>query len=133
MTTVYAILADVVLVTHAAFVLFVIAGQALILLGWSQGWNWTRNVPFRAAHLFAIGFVAVEAWLGRVCPLTVWETRLRELAGARGYETDFITYWVQRLLFYDFPEWVFTLAYSLFLLLVIITFIAYPPRRKIRS
>lgn len=126
---VYAWLADATVTLHASFVFFVVAGQLLILLGWMRKWRWTRNFIFRISHLAAILFVILEAWLGINCPLTVLENRLRELAGQAGYELSFIGYWLNRILFYSAPEWVFTSLYSGFGLLVVLTFIAYPPRR----
>ncbi len=45
-------------------------------------------------------------------------------------ETGFIARWVHRVLFYSFPEWVFTLAYVLFALAVAVTFRLVPPRRR---
>ena len=100
-------LADVILLIHAAFVLFVVAGQELILLGWWRDWAWVRNPWFRFAHLLAIGYVVMEAWLGIAC-------------------------WVQYFLFYTAPEWVFVLIYTAFGALVLATFVGCPPRFKIR-
>lgn len=111
------LLADVVLVVHFAFVLFVVGGLALIWVGALAGWAWVRNFWFRIAHLAAIAFVAAEALLGIWCPLTVWEAQLR----GGGAERSFIAQWVQRLLFYDFPEWVFTVLHVGFALLVAAT------------
>lgn len=125
----YGLLADVTLVFHAAYVLFVVGGQLLILIGWAAAWGWTRHLVFRVAHLIAIGFVIIEVWLGIACPLTVLENVMRERAGLGAYEASFIGYWLQRILFYDAPGWVFTLMYSSFGALVLLTFIAYPPRR----
>lgn len=125
----YAWFADATVTLHASFVFFVVAGQLLILLGWLRKWRWIRNLVFRVIHLSAILLVILEAWLGVSCPLTVWENRLRELAGQAGYELSFIGYWLNRILFYSAPEWVFTSIYSGFGLLVVLTFIAYPPRR----
>jgi len=48
------LLADVVLVVHFAFVLFVVGGLALIWIGGAAGWQWVRGFWFRAAHLAAI-------------------------------------------------------------------------------
>ena len=126
----YALLADAILVAHAAYVLFVVGGQVLILLGAWRGWGWTRNPAFRLAHLAAIGFVVWEAWAGVACPLTVWENRLRELAGSDAYSMSFIAYWLRELLFYSAPEWVFTVLYTTFSLIVIVTCVFYPPRRR---
>jgi hypothetical protein len=46
---------------------------------------------------------------------------------------SFIGYWLNRLMFYTAPEWVFTLVYTLFALLVVTTFVFYPPNWKRRS
>ena len=119
-------LADLILIAHFAFVLFVAGGLALIWIGAAAGWRWVRNLCFRVAHLAAICVVAAEALLGMVCPLTVWEDTLR---GARD-ETSFIARWIHRVLFYSFPEWVFTAAYMLFTLAVGLTFWLAPPRRR---
>ena len=129
----YALLADLVVFIHALFVLFVVAGQTLILVGWIISWRWTRNPLFRVAHLAAIGFVVAEAWFGILCPLTTLEHELRNRAGQTAYEMSFIGHWLDRLLFYTAPEWVFTLVYTLFALLVVTTFVFYPPNWKRRS
>jgi hypothetical protein len=123
-----ALLADFILIVHFLFVLFVVGGLALIWIGAALGWGWVRNFWFRVAHLGAIVFVAGEAIVGIWCPLTVWEARLR---GARA-EKSFVAQWVHRLLFYDFPEWVFTTAYVLFALAVAATwwFVRPEPRRR---
>ena len=46
-------LADAVLFLHAGFVLFVVGGQAMVLLGWYRGWRWTRGFTWRVLHLCA--------------------------------------------------------------------------------
>ena len=116
-------LADIILIVHFAFVLFVIGGLGVTWLGASLGWQWVRNFWFRAAHLCAILFVAAEAIAGIWCPLTIWEARLR---GAQS-EKGFIATWVHRVLFHDFPPWVFTTVYVGFALIVAMTFWAIPP------
>jgi len=122
------LLADFILVTHFLFVLFVTVGLASIWVGAAAGWQWVRNYWFRLAHLAAIFFVALEAVMGIACPLTVWEDALR---GTR-IQATFVERWLHRVLFYSFPEWVFTAAYVLFALAVGITFWLVPPRRRPR-
>ena len=117
--------ADLVLLVHAAFVLFVVGGFALILVGGALGWRWVRNRTFRYAHLAAIAFVALEALVGVTCPLTVWEDALRR-ASPGG--PSFVGRWVSRLLYYDMPEGVFTVAYVLFGIAVAVTLWLLPPR-----
>lgn len=117
------VLADVILILHFAFVLFVVGGLGAIWLGAWLGWQWVRNFWFRAAHFCAILFVAAEAIAGIWCPLTIWEARLRGAPSEKG----FIAAWVHRVLFYDFPPWVFTTAYVGFALVVALTLWAVPP------
>jgi hypothetical protein len=125
-----ALLADLVLVVHFAFVLFVVGGFALILAGAAFGWRWIRNRGFRYAHLAAIVFVAAEALVGVACPLTVWEYALRH-ASPDG--PSFVARWVSRLLYYDLPEWVFATAYVLFAIAVAVTLWLVPPRSGTRN
>ena len=116
---VYRLLADAVLLIHLLFVAFVVCGLALILVGGARGWVWVRDPWFRGVHLAAIGVVVTQAWLGVLCPLTTLEMTLRERAGGAVYQGSFVAHWLQRLLYYEGPPWVFALAYSLFGLLVV--------------
>ena len=111
------LLADLILVVHFVFVAFVVGGLALTWTGAALGWAWVRNFWFRIAHLGAIVFVAGEALAGFWCPLTVWEAALR----GQHAEKSFVAYWIHRVMFYDFPGWVFTAAYVLFALAVTAT------------
>lgn len=126
----YRALADAVLLLHAAVVVFVVGGLPLILVGNRVGWAWVNGLAFRVAHLAAIVVVVAQAWLGRYCALTVLESWLRRQAGQRPYEAGFIEHWVQRALYHDAPLWVFTLAYTVFGLLVAWAWWRYPPRHR---
>ncbi len=119
-------LADLVGLLHGLFVLFVVGGQCLVLIGWLIHWSWTRARAFRLLHVAAIGFVVLESWFGILCPLTVLEAGLRRT----GTEVSFIGYWLDRLLYFQAPQWVFTTLYSLFGCLVALTFFFYPPRPR---
>lgn len=122
------LLADLILVTHFLFVAFVVGGLALVCVGGALGWRWVRNFWFRIAHLAAIVFVTGEALVGVMCPLTIWEDALR---GART-EQSFIARWIQRILFHDFPQGAFTIAYIAFALIVAMTLwiVRLEPRKK---
>ena len=126
----YSALANIVLVAHVSYVLFVVAGLVLILAGGMRRWQWVRNPWFRLLHIAAILYVAAEAWLGIVCPLTTLELWLRELAGQTAYEGDFIAYWLRNLLFFDAPPWVFTVCYSAFGALVLACWLRFPPHSR---
>lgn len=116
-------LADIVLIAHFVFVLFVVAGLPVIWLGIKFNWSFIRNPTFRISHLGAILFVVGESLIGITCPLTVWEHELREIT----LEQSFIQHWLHRILFYDFPEYILTSIYILFALLVLITYKVAPP------
>jgi hypothetical protein len=125
----YLALADLVLVIHAAFVAFVVVGLVLIWIGRFRGWNYVRNFWFRAAHLCAIGIVAAESLTNFVCPLTAWEDQLRLLVGGQQrYAGSFIQHWLHRLIFFDFSERIFTIAYVVFFLAVALSLWLIPPR-----
>jgi hypothetical protein len=126
----YQLLADVVLATHFAVVLFVVGGLVAIVAGNLFGWRFVNTWWFRVAHLAAIAVVVAQAWLGIVCPLTTLESWLRMQAGEAAYETSFIEHWLTRLLFYDAPAWAFTAAYSLFGLAVVAAWWRFPPGRR---
>ncbi len=124
----YSLLADMVLVLHALLVACVAAGFVLIVTGMVLRWSWTRNFYFRVLHLLVIAVVMMQAWGGGICPLTEWEYRLRLAAGEIASTEPFVRYWLHRLLFYDFPSWVFTAAYTLLGMIVVLLWILAPPK-----
>ncbi|QIB50847.1 MULTISPECIES: DUF2784 domain-containing protein [Pseudomonas] len=126
----YQTLADMVLITHVMLVAFVVLGLVVIILGNLRHWAWVNNLWFRLAHVSTIGVVVAEAWLGVVCPLTLLESWLRQQAGTGGYQGGFIEHWLQSVLYYNAPEWMFVTLYTLFGLLVVATFWWFPPRFK---
>jgi hypothetical protein len=124
------IFADIIALIHLGYVMFVIVGFILILMGIPLGWKWVRNLWFRIAHLAAIAGAALEAILGINCPLTVLEFSLRYGVSPAGRRVSFVGELVDSLLYYDAPLWLFTIIYVAFALLVAITFVLAPPSRK---
>ena len=128
----YQFFADVVLLLHFGVVLFVVGGFVLIVAGNLRGWRWVNSRRFRLVHVAAIAVVVAQSWLGQDCPLTTLESWLRVQANGRAYDRGFIEHWVQRVLFYEAPFWVFVLAYTAFGLLVVAAWWYFPPRRPSR-
>ena len=120
-------MADALLVVHFMIAAFIFGGLLLTWLGHALRWSWVRNPVFRYLHLAAIAFVAAEALLGIACPLTVWEDWLR--GGARA-ET-FVGRWIERLLYYRAPEWMFATAYVAWTLATLVTLRLVPPRKRV--
>ena len=125
----YQALANAVLLLHFAVVVFVVLSLPAILVGNWRGWAWVNNRWFRSAHLLAIAVVVLQAWLGQYCALTELESWLRLQAGEVGYGRGFVEYWVQRVLYYQAPLWVFTVVYTAFGGLVAWAWVRYPPAR----
>ncbi len=140
MTTGTAILfADLLLALHVALAAFVVAMTIAVLVGGPLGWRWIRMRGARLLHLALATVIALQAWLGLSCPLTVWEQQLRTVAGQPSYRESFIQHWLSRVLFFEAPWWVFVATYSLLGLLVVLGWWRWPPasrgtsRRTVRS
>ena len=76
----YALLADLTLLVHLLFILFVVLGGLLV---WRHAWVAWLHLPAAAWGVM----VEVMGWY---CPLTPLENRLRLLAGEAPYAGDFI-------------------------------------------
>lgn len=122
-------LADLILLVHVALAAVIAFGLPLVWLGAWRNWNWTRNRTLRCTHAAAVLVVAAEALAGSICPLTRWEDALR--AGADG--RSFIARWMTRLLYYDFPEWAFTLVYVLYAAATLATLRLVAPQQPNRA
>lgn len=83
------LLADAVLLLHGLFILFVVAGGALV-------WRWPRLAWL---HLPAVAWAAWISWTGGICPLTPLENALRSAGGQAGYEGGFVDHYVLRLIY----------------------------------
>lgn len=86
---IYRLGADLVLIAHLAFVLFVVLGSLLV-----ARWFWLIWL-----HLAAVSWGALLEFAGLVCPLTAVEVSLRKLGGEAGYEGDFIGHYIIELLY----------------------------------
>ena len=80
----YRIAADFVLITHFAFVLFVVLGGFLVL-------RWPR---LAWVHLPVALYGAIIEFLGFICPLTPLENSLRQRGGEAGYSGGFIDHYI---------------------------------------
>ena len=125
----FLLFADLILIVHTMLVAFVILGLVAIYVGRFLDWHWVRNFWFRLSHLIVIGIIVLQSWLGVICPLTEWEMALRRRAGSSGYDGSFIQHWLQSILYYSAPDWVFILAYTVFGALVLASWFLVRPVR----
>lgn len=121
--------ADAILLLHVLFVTFVVMGLVLIFAGKVRAWAWVRNPWFRLTHLAAIGVVVVQSWFDVTCPLTTIEMAFRSRAGDTVYSGSFISHWLENLLYYQAPVWVFVVCYTAFGAVVGVSWFWIRPRR----
>lgn len=86
---IYRVLADVVLVLHLGFVLFVVLG-GLVAVRWPR-------VAF--LHLPAAIWGVLIEYTGWICPLTPLENSFRVRGGEAGYSGGFIEHYIQPVLY----------------------------------
>ena len=86
---VFRIAADLVIVVHAAFVIFVVLGGLLVV-------RWPRLVW---VHVPAAVWGVLIEFAGWICPLTPFENYLRERGGLATYQGDFVEHYVLPLLY----------------------------------
>ena len=85
----YSFLADLVVLLHAFFVLFVLLGGILVF--WKPVMAWF--------HIPAVLWGAGIEFLGWVCPLTPLENMLRTRGGDTGYATGFVEHYIMPVLY----------------------------------
>ena len=87
----YRLLADLVLIFHATFVVFVVLGGLLTL-------RWPRMAWL---HVPVVLWGAGIEFVGGICPLTPLENHWRRLAGEQGYQGGFVDHYVVAFLYPD--------------------------------
>lgn len=123
-----ALIADLIVTIHLSYVIFVISGLFVILLGGVLRWHFIRIFWLRVIHLAMILTVVFEALFGISCPLTVWEYKFRVAAGQqKASDVSFVARIIHQLIFFDFPPIVFTIGYCLFGIAVIISWVWITP------
>ena len=120
------LLAAAILAAHLVVIGFNVFGLVAIPLGAWRGWDWVRIGWWRWLHLGSMAVVALQAVAGRACFLTLWQDDLE--GGAQ--TTPLIARWVNGLIYWDLPLWVFTAAYVLVFAYVLALLRLVPVRRR---
>ena len=85
----YRFLADLTLVLHLLFVLFVLCGGLLCLLRPAMAW----------IHLPAVCWGIWVEWAARTCPLTPLENHFRRLASEQGFAGGFVEHYLVPIIY----------------------------------
>ncbi|MBW1916744.1 MAG: DUF2784 domain-containing protein [Deltaproteobacteria bacterium] len=88
----YRFLAEVIVIIHLAFVVFVLLGGFLVLKSKRAAW----------LHLPAVLWAAAVEFTGWVCPLTPLENWLRQQAGGAAYHSGFVAHYLLPCLYPTF-------------------------------
>jgi hypothetical protein len=118
---------------HVAVILFNVFGLVAVPIGALCNWSFVHIGWWRVLHVLSLAAVAVQAVLGQACFLTVWQN---ELSATGQPATPLIVRWVNEVVYWELPIWVFAalyllvFAYALALLWLVPT---RRPRSKVRS
>jgi hypothetical protein len=124
-------LANLVVVVHLAYFVFVVGGFVSIVIGAKQKWKWVYNPWFRIIHLLAVFVVLVEDVLQVPCPLNILEGRLRAPVPSPAEASSEIGYVLDLLLHHTIPGWFLDGMYwVLGVVLLVLIFIVRPHFRK---
>lgn len=85
----YRLLADLIVIVHFAFMLFVVTGGVLALRWPKVAW----------VHVPAATWAALIEFFGWVCPLTPFEIALRHRGGEAAYTGGFIAHYLMSVLY----------------------------------
>jgi hypothetical protein len=121
-------LAELVLAIHVGVILFNIFGLVATPIGAWLGRRFVHVFWWRALHLAAMIAVAVQAVFGQACFLTLWQAALDTDAGA---PQPLIFKWVNGLIYWPLPLWVFAVFYLVLLAYTLALWRLVPPRRRL--
>ncbi|MBD3402958.1 DUF2784 family protein [candidate division GN15 bacterium] len=118
------ILADLLLVIHVLWVVWMVSGVVIALLGFVRPKLWGLTI-FRITHLVGMALTAsTPIWSDGICPLTIWEYQLRE--GADN-PRSLLSRIFHDLIYWDVPLIYLSLLSAAAALITVVLFILRPP------
>lgn len=125
----YKILADIIVVMHFAWILFMLIGFILTVIGF-----WKREIfdwlLFRILHLFGIVYVSLLAIMGKYCPLTIWENTLAaKYDPSLIYPGSFMVHYAQKLVYPELNPLIIQIPTTFIAVFTILVFIIKPPKK----
>ncbi len=124
---IYKFTADVIVLFHFLWIIFMIIGFITTLCGFI----WKKNFEFfifRTLHLFGILYVSFLIILGKYCPLTVMENALRSQYDPNMvYPGSFIIHYVELLVYPNVPSAYIIIPTIFISVFSIVMYIVKPP------
>ena len=123
----YKIFADIIVVMHFAWILFMLVGAILTLSGffYKRFFDWWS---FRTLHLCGIIYVGLLALLREYCPLTILENTVRTKYNPDlTYPGSFIVHYIEKLVYPDVNPLIILIPTIFIAVFTIVVFIIRPP------
>jgi hypothetical protein len=125
----YRILADIIVVIHFVWILFMLIGFIFTLCGFFWKSFFDRWL-FRTLHLFGIAYVSLLAIMGKYCPLTLWENILRaKYDPALTYPGSFMIHYAEKLVYPDINPLIIRIPTTFIAVFTVVIFIIKPPAK----
>lgn len=125
-------LATAILAVHLGVVAFNVGGLVLVPVGGWCHWRWVRLTWLRVLHMLSLAVVALQALFGRACILTIWQFEV-QAGGGQDEPAPMIATWINRLLYWPLPHWVFVAAYVAVFLYTLLLWRWVPPGQTLTS
>ena len=123
-------IAAAIFVIHLGIIGFNVAGLIVIPVGAWLGWRIVRIAWLRLLHLAMLLIVTAQALAGRACILTIWQN---DLTGLGQPTQPMIMRWIEWLVYWNLPMWVFAVLYSGVFLYVLALTVLVPFWRRNRT
>jgi len=101
-------------------------GLVAVPFGAARGWRFVRVAWWRVLHIVLLAAVAGQALLGRTCILTLWQA---SLAGTSAAPAPLIARWVDHVIYWPLPVWVFAVLYAVVFGYAVALLWLVPPRQ----
>jgi uncharacterized protein DUF2784 len=124
-----AVSAEAVLAAHIAVILFNVFGLIVVPIGAARGWRFVHIAWWRMLHVAMLAAVAVQALASRACILTLWQS---DLTGSAARPPPLIASWVNRLIYWKLPIWIFAALYTVVFVYAVALLWLVPLRRITR-
>ena len=125
----YKLLADLIVVVHFAWILFMLVGFILTLRGFLHKEFFERWL-FRTTHLLGIAYVSTLAIMGRYCSLTIWDNVLRaKYDPSLTYPGSFMIHYFKKFIYPDVNPLIIQIPTTFIAIFTVVVFIIRPPAK----
>ena len=125
----YKITADIIVIIHFIWIVFMLLGFFLTLYGFfrKEFFDWWL---FRTLHLSGILFVGISTLLQRFCPLTILENLSRaKYSPDNAYLGSFIIHYIEKLVYPEINQTLLSILTVLGAVFILVIFVIIPPKK----